>query len=257
MGSSKNAKTLYVYKKEKVFYIKVQDITFTDIEKCEKSMECIKSREYISGNGIRISFTTNLQLSIIYCVDNDQFFEVQKKRMRTNIMLSFVKRMFFSKDPVKHARKMGVNIGDNCKILCDPRNVFGSEPYLITIGNSVEITYGVRFVTHDGGVWVLRNKYKDLDVFAPIRVGNNVFIGINSIILPGVNIGDNVVIGAGSVITRDVPSNSVIAGVPGKIIKSYNEYLKDSVVKGINTKSMPDNKKKEYIKKNKPEWCIK
>lgn len=91
-------------------------------------------------------------------------------------------------------RKMGVNIGEGSEIYSDVS--FGSEPYLITIGNNVRITSGCRFITHDGGVWVLRNlkKLENGDLFGKITIGNNVHIGINSIIMPNVSIGDNCVI---------------------------------------------------------------
>ena len=55
-------------------------------------------------------------------------------------------------------RKKGVKIGDNSEIYSTVS--FGSEPYLISIGNNVRITAGVHFVTHDGGMWVLRNNGK-------------------------------------------------------------------------------------------------
>ena len=93
----------------------------------------------------------------------------------------------------------GGKIGENCEIF--PNVEFGSEPYLITIGNNVRITNGVKFVTHDGGVWVLRNLgLKDIDCFGEIIIGDNVHIGWNAIIMPNVKIGDNCVIGAGAVV---------------------------------------------------------
>jgi acetyltransferase-like isoleucine patch superfamily enzyme len=65
-----------------------------------------------------------------------------------------------------------------------------------------------------------RLSYRD-----PIHIGDNVFIGWGSIVLPGVTIGDNVVIGAGSVVTKDIPSGVVAAGNPIKIIKPIDEYI--------------------------------
>ena len=58
--------------------------------------------------------------------------------------------------PVEYARKLGVKIGNGCQILDDPLMVFGSEPWLITIGNQVDITGGVRFICHEGGMWCAR-----------------------------------------------------------------------------------------------------
>jgi acetyltransferase-like isoleucine patch superfamily enzyme len=62
---------------------------------------------------------------------------------------------------------------------------------------------------------------------APIIIGNNVWIGSNSTILPGVVIGDNSIIGAGSVVTKNVPSNVIVAGVPAKVIKKIEDNDED------------------------------
>lgn len=124
-----------------------------------------------------------------------------------------------------------IKIGNNIRFTGMPK--WGSEPYLIEIGNSVTITQNVVFHTHDGGVGILRSKYPGINVFGKIKVGNNVFIGSNSIILPGVIIGDNVVIGTGSVVTKNIPDNVVAAGVPARIIKSIEKYEEDSLKKAI------------------------
>ena len=60
---------------------------------------------------------------------------------------------------------------------------------------------------------------KHLGTTAPVRIGDDVWIGGNVVVLPGVTIGDNVVIGAGSVVNKDIPSNSVAVGNPCKVIK--------------------------------------
>ena len=169
-------------------------------------------------------------------------------------IFSYFKQKSQTKDPIKFARSLGVSIGDNCKILGDPRAIFGSEPYLVTLGNHVEITSTVTFITHDGGVWTLRGEFPEVDVFGRIKVGNNVFVGVMSTILPGVTIGDNVVIGAGSIVTKDIPSNSVAAGVPARVIKSFQEYKESSLQKSLNTKNMTSIEKQEYLRKEKPEW---
>ncbi len=144
-------------------------------------------------------------------------------------------------------RRLGVTIGENCRIYGLPEEVFGSEPYLVRIGNHVCITSGVRFVTHDGGVWVFRDEFPDLDVMAPITVGNNVFIGINTVLLPGVSIGDNVVIGAGSVVIGPIPSNSVAAGVPARVIKSLGDYREKALKRGLHLRSLPADEKKRQL----------
>lgn len=109
-------------------------------------------------------------------------------------------------------RRSGMRIGNECEIY--DQISFGSEPYLITIGNHVRITRGCKFITHDGGVWVLRHlkEKTNLDLFGPINVGNNVHIGMDSVIMPGVTIGDNCIIGCGAVVTHDVPPGEIWGG---------------------------------------------
>jgi acetyltransferase-like isoleucine patch superfamily enzyme len=124
---------------------------------------------------------------------------------------------------------------------------FGSEPYLISLGDHVTVTSGVRFVTHDGGVWVFREKHPDIDFFGPIAVGSNVFIGINAIIMPGVTIGSNSVIGAGSIVTRDIPPGSVAAGVPAKVIRSTDDYQEKVLPHAMHIRSKPTAEKKQIL----------
>lgn len=119
-----------------------------------------------------------------------------------------------------------VKIGSGTKILTSWFN-FGSEPFLVEIGDNCLITSGVKFLTHDGSVSVIYKYFMDKNLedvyakynkFGKIKVGNNVFIGVNSIIMPGVTIGNNVIIGAGSVVTKDVPDNVICAGNPAKVM---------------------------------------
>ena len=149
--------------------------------------------------------------------------------------------------PVHYAKKIGVKIGCGCKIMGMQGGTFDSEPYLVQLGDNVEITYGVRFITHDGGVWVGRKKNPEIDIIAPIKVGSNVLIGTNSVISPGVSIVDNVVIGAGSVVTRDISSGIVAAGVPAKPINSTERYMSKAKERSLDTHLLPDDEKKRYL----------
>lgn len=142
------------------------------------------------------------------------------------------------KDPVAYARSLGVRIGEGSRIFTPERAIFGSEPYLVSLGNNCFIAEGVRFITHDGAAFVLRDSLPDIDVVAPICVGNNVFIGMRAVILPGVNIGDNCIIGAGAVVSHDVPNNSVAAGVPAKTVKTIQEYTLKAIPRSIGTGSL-------------------
>ena len=105
------------------------------------------------------------------------------------------------------------------------RTSWSTEPWIITLGNNVHITEGVRFITHDGGTLLYRDKVPDLEITKPIKVGDNVYIGNNVILLPGVTIGNNVIIGAGAVVSKDIPDNSVAVGVPARVIKTADEYF--------------------------------
>ncbi len=138
-------------------------------------------------------------------------------------------------------------IGEGCDIF--PDVFFGSEPYLISIGNNVRITFGVKFITHDGGVWTLRKMglLEDADVFGKIEIGDNTNIGWNVLILPGVKIGRNCVIGAGSIVTKNIPDGSVVAGVPARVIESIEEYYEKVKMKCDMTKHMDWQAKKEYL----------
>ena len=139
-----------------------------------------------------------------------------------------------------------IDIGSGCEIYNDVS--FGSEPYLVKIGNKVRVTGGVRFVTHDGGVWVTRNlkMSPDADKMGTITVGNNVFIGLNSIIMPGVKIGSNVIIGAGTVVAKDIADNMVVGGVPAKNICTIEEYYYKNQHRFYNTKHLSYEDKKNF-----------
>ena len=117
-------------------------------------------------------------------------------------------------------RRIGLKVGSNCRILT---NKFGSEPYLITIGNNVTVTSGVRFVTHDGSGALMRDSKGRRYSYQPIKIGNNVFVGVNSILMPGIQIEDNVIIAAGSVVTKSIPQGVIVAGVPAKIIGKFED----------------------------------
>jgi acetyltransferase-like isoleucine patch superfamily enzyme len=130
--------------------------------------------------------------------------------------------IFFIKGGVYAARRKGVYVGDNCRIYI---NSFGTEPFLISIGDSVTITSGVRIITHDGSSGLVRDgRGRRYQRYAPVKIGNNVFVGVNSVILPGVTIGSNVVVAAGSVVTQDIPDNSIVGGIPARHIMSFQAF---------------------------------
>jgi acetyltransferase-like isoleucine patch superfamily enzyme len=126
-------------------------------------------------------------------------------------------------------------------------STFGTEPYLITLGNHVEVTEGVRFVTHDGGVWRFRQEFSNIDVFGPIALEDNVYVGLNTILLPGVRVGHDSIIGAGSVVTRSIPPDSVAAGVPARVIETVEQYRQKVMAKALYIRDLEPAEKRKYL----------
>jgi len=140
-----------------------------------------------------------------------------------------------TKSGVEYARHKGVSVGENCRIYT--RN-FGSEPWMISIGNKVTITSGVIILTHDGSTWLMNDDKGRRYLYRRVEIKNNVFIGVNSVIMPGVKIEDNVIVAAFSIVTKSVPSGVIIAGNPAKIIGSYEAYRKEVLENYISDKDM-------------------
>lgn len=99
------------------------------------------------------------------------------------------------------------------------------EGYLNRLGNNVWLTDDVIFLNHDAAITML-NRYskKRINKFGKIDVGNNVFIGMRSIIMPGVIIGNNVLIAAGSIVTKQIPDGMIVGGNPARIIGKTADY---------------------------------
>lgn len=158
-------------------------------------------------------------------------------------------RFLLFKNPSLYAKKIGVNIKGRIFLYGANIGMFGSEPWLITLGDNVHITGNCQFINHDGAVLILRHKIPDLELTFPIVVGSNVFIGFDTKILPGVTIGDNVIIGAGSVVNKDIPSNTVAAGVPCRVIKPLNEYEEYAMENSLKLGHLKGSKKDQLLRK--------
>lgn len=159
-----------------------------------------------------------------------------------------------------YLRSHGAAIGDGTRLICHV-SAFGTEPYMITVGENCLFSAGVSIFTHDGGVKVLSDMgyfgEERMDIIAPVKIGSNVYIGTGAYVMPGVNIGNNVVIGAASVVTRDIPDNSVAVGVPARVIRTIDSYYDHAVARGrlYPTAKMNAEEKRVYLLRHmkKPE----
>lgn len=168
-------------------------------------------------------------------------------------ILIYIRNLIWTKiAPIRFARHLGVKLGNNVTFYGMKPSMFSTEPWLISIGNNCYITANCQFITHDGGTLILRKEVPDLELTAPITIGNDVYIGLNTTILAGSKIGNRCIIGACSLVKGDFPDNSVIAGVPAKIIKTVDEYLdkakQDSLHFGHLSAMEKENALKNYFK---------
>lgn len=127
---------------------------------------------------------------------------------------------------IAYLRQSGVTVGERCVFFAPQSNVIDvTRPYMLEIGDDVQIVYGVSILTHGYDWSVLKGVYGEvLGSAGKVKIGNNVFLGANSTVLKGVTIGNNVIIGAGSLVNKDIPDNSVAAGNPCRVIMSLEEY---------------------------------
>lgn len=125
-------------------------------------------------------------------------------------------------------RLEGFDIGHGTIFYSPDTQVIDRErPWMLKIGSYCKITRGCTILTHDYSRSVLRRKYGEFVGEASItEIGNNVFIGVNSIVLMGAKIGSNVIVGAGSVVSGIIPNDVVVAGNPAKVICSLDHFFK-------------------------------
>ena len=113
---------------------------------------------------------------------------------------------------------MGMTVGKNFGrlngVILDP-----SHCWLITIGDDVTMAPRVHILAHDAST----KGFLGYTKIGRVNIGNNVFIGAESVILPGVTIGNRCIIAAGSVVTRDIPDDSLAAGCPAVVKRKLNE----------------------------------
>ena len=140
----------------------------------------------------------------------------------------FLRHGVTSDEYIRDLKSKGVTIGKGTVFFSPLTTTIDvTRPYLVSIGEYTKITGGVIVLTHDYSLSVLRRKYGEwIGEGAETIIGDNCFIGMNSIILMGSRIGNNVIVGAGSVVHGDIPDNVVVAGNPARIICTLDEHYK-------------------------------
>lgn len=134
---------------------------------------------------------------------------------------------------------------------------FGSEPYLIEIGNNSRVSSGAMFITHSGGQYIMRKMkgYENVRIFGRIKIGNDTFIGARVTINHSVEIGNNCIVATGSVVNSSIPNNCVYGGIPAKYICTTTEYYDRQKEQSVDyPRKLEANRPKldEYIKENLP-----
>ena len=137
--------------------------------------------------------------------------------------MSFIKELVYrlrgeytTEKLISMGMKVGKNFGRLNGVILDP-----SHCWLIEIGDNVTMAPRVHILCHDASTKTFLNYTK----IGRVTIGDNVFIGAETVVLPGVTIGSNVIIGANSTVTHDVPDGTVVAGSPARVICSLDDYL--------------------------------
>lgn len=138
--------------------------------------------------------------------------------MKLKKLIQVIKNKLRGGETAEQLRARGVKVGENLNVYNSL--IDGKHGFLITIGNNVTIT-GARILAHDGSM----KKFLGYSKIARVTIGDNVFIGQGSIVLPGVTIGNNVIVGAGAVISRNVPDNSIVVGNPQQIVGTFDDFI--------------------------------
>ena len=136
-----------------------------------------------------------------------------------NLIKEFLYRLrgeYTTEKLISMGMTVGKNFGRLNGVILDP-----SHCWLITIGDNVTMAPRVHILCHDASTKGFLGHTK----IGRVSIGDNVFIGAESVVLPGVTIGNNVIVGANSTVTHDVPDGVVVAGSPAKVICSLDDYL--------------------------------
>jgi acetyltransferase-like isoleucine patch superfamily enzyme len=167
--------------------------------------------------------------------------------MIRRVLTLAINNLRLHRDPVRYFRSQGADIGEDVEIYGANLFTFGSEPYLVSIGNQVTISHNVDFITHDGGVRVARHKYPGAYLYGRIHVADNCFLGARCILLPGARVGAGSVIGSGSIVTGEIPAGVVAVGAPARPIRPIADYIDEKRDLWIDTRDLAPAAKRELL----------
>ena len=154
-----------------------------------------------------------------------------------------------NKKKIKYLESEGAVIGKGTRLNCKISS-FGTEPYLIRIGENCLLAKDIDLITHDGAIKVLNSLGKfenNMDKMGPVIIGNNVYVGVGAFVMPNVHIGDNSIIGAGAIVTKDIPANSVAVGIPARVICSTEDYYNKCRDSLDDLNGMDQKQKRDYL----------
>jgi acetyltransferase-like isoleucine patch superfamily enzyme len=149
---------------------------------------------------------------------------------------------------IRRLRARGVRIGRDCLVYSTS---FSTEPYLVEIGDHVAISAGCEFITHDAAGWLFED-HPQMDLFGTIRVGNNVYFGLDCTILPNTVIGSDCIIGTGAVVRGVIPDGSVVVGNPARVVMktSLAKQLLVNHKNRLDTRHLPAREKERIIRQH-------
>lgn len=141
--------------------------------------------------------------------------------MKLSKIYSKIYTIIMQKPCISVLKKNGLRVGKNLNVQ-NGSIIDISHCWLVSIGDNVTLAPNAHILAHDAST----QRFIKYTKIGKVEIGNNVFIGAGSVVLPNVKIGDNVIIGANSVVTKDIENNVVVAGNPARVINSLENYLK-------------------------------